>query len=248
MARSRSDGGVADRARLARVSLPRDRFATRLAASPLLADGGMGTLLFSRGIPQRACLDELATSRPDLVGSLHREYLDAGADLIETLTFGANRFRLEPYGLAAEAARFNRRAAQVAREARDVSGRDAWVGGSIGPLGPPTRELRHPEDPAIRAAFREQIDGLLEGGADVLVIETFFDLRHLLLAVDEARAAGDIPVIASMTFGEDLVLADGTTPAAAVRALTAAGVDAIGVNCGVGPQATIDALAQLGSP
>jgi methionine synthase / methylenetetrahydrofolate reductase(NADPH) len=248
MARSCSVGGAAARARLARVSLPRDRFATRLAASPLLADGGMGTLLFSRGIPQRACLDALATERPDLVGTLHREYLDAGADLIETLTFGANRLRLEPYGLAAEAGRFNRRAAQVAREARDVSGRDAWVGGSIGPLGPPTRELRHPEDSAIRAAFREQIDGLLEGGADLLVIETFFDLRHLLLAVDEARAAGDIPVIASMTFGDELVLADGTTPEQAVDALTAAGVDAIGVNCGVGPIATIDALARFGAP
>ena len=117
------------------MSLPRDRFAARLAAAPLLADGGMGTLLFSRGIPQRACLDELATTRPDLVAALHREYLDAGADLIETLTFGANRFRLDAYGLADEAGRFNRRAAQVAREARDVSGRDAWVGGSIGPLG-----------------------------------------------------------------------------------------------------------------
>ena len=230
------------------MSLPRDRFATRLAASPLLADGGMGTLLFSRGIPQRACLDALASERPDLVGTIHREYLDAGADLIETLTFGANRFRLDPYGLAGDAGRFNRRAAQVAREARDVSGRDAWVGGSIGPLGAPTRELRHPDEAAIRAAFREQIDGLLEGGVDLLVIETFFDLRHLLLAVEEARAAGDIPVIASMTFGDDLVLADGTTPEQAVEALTAAGVDAIGVNCGVGPIATIDALARFGAP
>ncbi|HEX5827145.1 MAG TPA: bifunctional homocysteine S-methyltransferase/methylenetetrahydrofolate reductase [Candidatus Limnocylindrales bacterium] len=228
------------------MSLPRARLADRLAAAPLLADGGMGTLLFSRGIPQRACLDELATSRPDLVATLHREYLDAGADMIETLTFGANRLRLDGFGLAPEAGRINRRAAQVAREARDVSGRDAWVGGSIGPLGPPTRELRHPDDAAIRAAFREQIDGLLEGGVDLLVIETFFDLHHLALAVDEARAAADVPVIASMTFGEDLVLADGTTPAVAVDALTRAGVDAIGVNCGVGPLTTLDALAQLG--
>jgi methionine synthase / methylenetetrahydrofolate reductase(NADPH) len=230
------------------VSLPRDRFASRLAAAPILADGGMGTLLFSRGIPQRACLDELATTRPDLVATLHREYLDAGADLVETLTFGANRFRLDAYGLATEVGAFNRRAAQVAREARDISGRDAWVGGSIGPLGPPTRELRHPADAAIRSAFREQIDGLLEGGVDLLVIETFFDLHHLLLAVQEARRAGDVPVIASMTFGEDLVLADGTTPEQALEALTAAGVDAIGVNCGVGPIATMDALARIGSP
>jgi methionine synthase I (cobalamin-dependent)/5,10-methylenetetrahydrofolate reductase len=227
-------------------SQPRDRFAARLAARPLLADGGMGTLLFSRGIPQRACLDELAATRPDLVAAIHREYLDAGAELIETLTFGANRLRLDGYGLAQEAGRFNRRAAQVAREARDVSGREAWVGGSIGPLGAPTRELRHPDEAAIRAAFREQVEGLLEGGVDLFVIETFFDLGHLLLAVDEARRASDLPVIASMTFGEDLVLADGTTPQIAREALMAAGVDAIGVNCGVGPQACIDALAQLG--
>ena len=230
------------------MSLPRSRFAARLAAGPLLADGGMGTLLFSRGIPQRACLDELAATRSDLVAAIHREYLEAGADLIETLTFGANRMRLGGFGLANSAAPLNRRAAQVAREARDVAGRDAWVGGSVGPLGPPTRELRHPDEATIRAAFREQIDGLLEGGVDLLVIETFFDLTHLLLAVDEARRAADVPVIASMTFGEDLVLADGTTPEAAVAALTAAGVDAIGVNCGVGPLAGIDTLARMGAP
>src|SRR4029453_11355323 len=195
-------------ARLAAMSLPRDRFAARLAAAPLLADGGMGTLLFSRGIPQRACLDELATTRSDLVASLHREYLDAGADLIETLTFGANRMRLDGFGLASDASRLNRRAAQVAREARDVSGRDARVGGSIGPLGAPTRELRHPDEAAIRAAFREQVDGLLEGGVDLLVIETFFDLRHLLLAVDEAHRAADVPPLAAGTFGGDGGLAD----------------------------------------
>ncbi len=229
------------------MSQPRARFAARLADRPLLADGGMGTLLFSRGIPQRACLDELAATRPDLVGTIHREYLDAGADLIETLTFGANRLRLDGFGLAAQAGRLNRRAAQVAREARDVSGRDAWVGGSIGPLGPPTRELRHPDDATIRAVYREQVDGLLEGGVDLLVIESFFDLHHLLLAVEEARRAADVPLIASMTFGEDLVLADGTTPAEALAALTDAGVDAVGVNCGVGPLACLDALAQLGS-
>ena len=228
------------------MSLPRARFAARLAERPLLADGGTGTLLFSRGIPQRACLDELPATRPELVGTIHREYLEAGADLIETLTFGANRIRLDGFGLAAQAGRLNRRAAQLAREARDVSGRDAWVGGSIGPLGPPTREMRHLGEAVIRAAYREQIEGLLEGGADVLVIETFFDLAHLLLAVDEAHRAADIPVIASLTFGEDLALSDGTTPAAAAAALVRAGVEAIGVNCGSGPLACIDALEGFG--
>jgi methionine synthase / methylenetetrahydrofolate reductase(NADPH) len=224
----------------------RERFRARLAASPLLADGAMGTLLFSRGVPQRACLDELPSTRPDLISAVHREYLEAGADLIETATFGANRIRLGSFGLAGEAHRFNRRAAQVAREARDVAGRDALVGGSIGPLGAPTRELLHLDESRIRAAYREQIDGLLEGGVDVLVIETHIDLGHLLLAIDEARRAADLPIVAELTFGEDLALPDGTTPEAAVVALLAAGVEAFGVNCGVGPQACLDALEAMG--
>jgi methionine synthase I (cobalamin-dependent)/5,10-methylenetetrahydrofolate reductase len=227
----------------------RQRLRERLAERPLLADGGMGTLLFSRGIPQRACLDELPTTRPDLIGQVHREYLDAGAELIETASFGADRIRLAVHGLSAEAHRFNRRAAQVAREARDVAGRDALVGGSIGPLGAPTRELLHLDDAAVRAAFREQIDGLLEGGVDLFVIETFVDLGHLLLAVDEARrASADLPILASLTFGEELALPDGTTPETAVEELGSAGVDVIGVNCGVGPQACLDALARMARP
>jgi homocysteine S-methyltransferase len=223
----------------------RERFAQRLAVAPLLADGGMGTLLFSRGLPQRACLDELAATRPDLIGSIHREYLGAGADLIETASFGANRIRLAAYGLAHEAHRFSRRSAQVAREARDVSGREVLVGGSVGPLGAATRELIHLDDARVRTAYREQLEGLLEGGIDLFVIETHVDLRHLLLAVEEARRAADLPIVAELTFGEDLTLPDGTTPEAAARALAAAGVDAIGVNCGVGPQACLDAVEAM---
>jgi methionine synthase I (cobalamin-dependent)/5,10-methylenetetrahydrofolate reductase len=229
------------------VTTPRDRFRQRLERAPLLADGAFGTLLFSRGIPQRACLEELATTRPDLVGSLHREYLEAGAELIETSSFGSNRVRLAEFGLGPGAHTFARRAAQVAREARDVAGRDALVGGSIGPLGHPTRDLLHLDESAVRAAYREQIEGLLEGGVDVFVIETHVDLGHLLLAVEEARAASDLPVIAELTFGEELALPDGTTPEAAARALSDAGVDAFGVNCGVGPQACLDALEAMGS-
>jgi methionine synthase I (cobalamin-dependent)/5,10-methylenetetrahydrofolate reductase len=224
----------------------RERFRERLAASPILADGGMGTLLFSRGIPQRACLDELPTTRPDLINAIHREYLEAGADLIETATFGANRIRLAGFGLASQAHVFNRRAAQVAREARDVAGRDALVGGSIGPLGAPTRELLHLNEAKVRAAYREQIDGLLEGGVDLLVIETHADLGHLLLAIEEARRAADLPILAELTFGEELALPDGTRPDVAGRALAAAGVEAFGVNCGVGPLACLDALEAMG--
>jgi len=223
----------------------RDRFRARLAVRPLVADGATGTLLFSRGIPQRACLDELVISRPDLVGTIHREYLDAGADIVETATFGANRVRLAGWGLGEIAARLNRRAAQLAREARDVAGRDALVAGSIGPLGRPSHGDLGVGDAAARAVFREQLDGLLEGGVDLLVLETFHDLDQLLLAIGEARAATGLPIIASMTFGEELGLADGRTPEAAAAALAGAGVDVIGVNCGVGPSASLDALGRM---
>jgi methionine synthase / methylenetetrahydrofolate reductase(NADPH) len=227
----------------------RQRFRQRLGAGPLLADGAMGTLLFASGVPQRACLDELATTRPQLVGSIHRAYLEAGADLIETATFGANRVRLGVFGLSAETSRFNRAAARVAREARDVAGRDVLVAGSIGPLGAPTRDLLRLDESRIRQAYREQVDGLLEGGVDLLVLETFVDLRHLLIAADEARrATADLPVVVQLTFGEELELADGSSPAAAAAALAGAPIDVIGVNCGAGPHACLEAIEAMDAP
>ena len=226
----------------------RARFRDRLAVGPMLADGAMGTLLFSRGIPQRAVLDELVRTRPELIGAIHREYLAAGSDLIETATFGANRVRLGPYGLGDQAGRLARRGAQLAREAREVAGRDVLVAGSIGPLGAPTREILHLDDNAVRAAFRETIDGLLEGGVDLFWFETFSLIDHLAIAIAEARAAAaDLPIVALLTFGEDVVLADGTEPGkAAVALAVAADVDVIGVNCGAGPVGCLEALSALG--
>jgi methionine synthase I (cobalamin-dependent)/5,10-methylenetetrahydrofolate reductase len=231
------------------ASHQRRAFAARLERAPLLLDGAMGTLLFSRGVPQRSSLDELVESRPDLIGAIHREYIDAGADAIETNSFGANRLRLAPFGLADAAGRLSRKAAQIAREARDVAGkRDVLVAGSIGPLESPLHGPDAPKEVAVRAAFREQIEGLLEGGADLLLFETFSDLDELLLGIGEAKALSDLPIIAQMTFGEDLVAVDGTSPQTAATALARAGVDAIGVNCGVGPQICLDALTQMGRP
>lgn len=226
----------------------RARFRDRLATGPLLADGAMGTLLFSRGIPQRAVLDELVRTRPELIGAIHREYLAAGSDIIETATFGANRVRLAPYGLGDQTGRLARRGAQLAREARDVAGREVLVAGSIGPLGAPTREILHLDDNAVRAAFRETIDGLLEGGVDLFWFETFSLIDHLAIAIAEARAAAaDLPIVALLTFGEDVVLADGTEPGKAAVALAAAAdVDVIGVNCGAGPVGCLEALSAMG--
>ena len=196
------------------TSHQRRLFAERIANAPILLDGAMGTLLFSRGVPQRASLDELVISRPDLIGAIHREYIEAGADAIETNSFGANRFRLAPYGLSANAAALNRKAAQIAREARDVAGkRDVLVAGSIGPLESPLHGPDAPREEDVRAAFREQIEGLLEGGVDFLLFETFSDLGELLIGISEAQALGDLPIVAQMTFGEDLIAVDGTSPA-----------------------------------
>jgi methionine synthase / methylenetetrahydrofolate reductase (NADH) len=230
------------------ASSARRSFAQRVAARPLLFDGAMGTLLFSRGIPQRASLDGLVISRPELVSAVHREYLAAGADVIETCTFGANRFRLAAYGLAPQAGQLNRTAAQLAREARDVAGREALVAGSVGPLAAAVHGPQRPGLPDVRTAFQEQVEGLLEGGVDLLVLETFNDLDELLAGVEVTRSLCDLPIIAEMTFGEDLAAIDGTNPQTAATALAAAGVDAVGVNCGVGPLVCLDALSGMGRP
>jgi methionine synthase I (cobalamin-dependent)/5,10-methylenetetrahydrofolate reductase len=208
----------------------------------------MGTLLFSRGVPQQSSLDQLVLTRPELVGSIHREYVTAGADAIETCSFGANRIRLAPFGLSAEAGHLNRRAAQLAREAREVAGRDVLVAGSVGPLASAARQPLPLSRGQAEAAFREQIEGLLEGGVDLLVLETFGRLDELLVAIALARGLSDLPVVAEMTFGEELRATDGTTPAVAARALAEAGADAVGVNCGAGPVVCLDALSGMSSP
>jgi len=224
----------------------RRAFASRIAARPLLFDGAMGTLLYSRGIPQRASLDELVSTRPDMVAAIHREYIAAGADAIETCTFGANRFRLAPHGLADRAGPLNRRAAQLAREARDVAGRgDVLVAGSIGPLLAPARGSTGVGAGDVRAGFREQVEGLLEGGVDLLLFETFGRLEELLDGIAVARSLCDLPVVAEMTFAEDGTASDGTSPEAAAVALAGAGVDAAGVNCGVGPILCAEAVARM---
>jgi methionine synthase I (cobalamin-dependent)/5,10-methylenetetrahydrofolate reductase len=227
---------------------PRRAFGERLALRPLLFDGAMGTLLFSRGVPQQASLDQLVLTRPEIVAAVHREYIAAGADAIETCTFGANAVRLEPFGLGGDASRISRRGAQLAREARDVAGRDVLVAGSVGPLSSAMRAPLQMTAGRVAAVFREQVEGLLEGGVDLLVLETFGLLEELLQGLDVVRSLCDLPVVAEMTFGEELRSLDGTTPEEAARALAAAGADAVGVNCGAGPVVCLDALSAMVSP
>ncbi len=171
------------------TSHQRRAFAERLARAPLLLDGAMGTLLYSRGVPQRASLDELVETRPDLIGAIHREYIEAGADVIETHTFGANRLRLAPFGLAdgrrcSTAARPRSRARRVTSPAAATCSWPARSGRSKRRSTVPMP----PQKPPMRAAFQEQIEGLLEGGVDVLLFETFSDLDELLLGIERGRA------------------------------------------------------------
>ena len=227
------------------TSPARRAFAERIAERPLLLDGAMGTLLFSRGTPQRASLDELVLSRPEVVTAVHREYIAAGADIIETNSFSANRVRLAQLGLADRTLVINRRAAQLAREAREVAGVEVLVAGSIGPISSPLHGPGHVSTLAAAEAVGEQLEGLLEGGIDLVQLETSSDLAHLLAAIEAARRLSDLPLVASLTFGEDLRMADGSGPAVAAAALHRAGADVIGVNCGSGPIAGVDALGEL---
>ena len=175
----------------------------RLAAGPILADGAIGTMLYAAGASLDESFDALNLSRPELVLDTHRAYLDAGADLLETNSFGANRFKLEAFGLADRVREINKKAVRLAREAREITGRPALVAGSVGPTGRTLAPFGVVSPEAVRAAFREQIEALLEGGVDLLVLETIGSLDEMTEAVGAARDACDLPIVASMTFAED---------------------------------------------
>ncbi len=217
----------------------------RLRRGPLLADGAVGTMLHARGAPLEACLEELNLSQPDWVRELHLAYLKAGADLIQTNTFGAGRPRLEEVGLGRRVRDIVFRGVKLAREAREISGQSAWIGGSVGPLGRRARSRDgRLHETLVRDAFREFTGVLWEAGCDAVIIETFSDLDELALAVEAARET-DLPVIAEMTFGNEGVTALGATPAEVAHALAALGVDVGGVNCSQGPARVLDAIVAM---
>src|SRR5437763_1908312 len=189
-------------------------FLRRLALDPVLCDGAMGTILLARGAPSTRAFDELNLTDPRLVGGIHREYIAAGAEVIETNTFGANRVRLTPHGLAARVREINLHGVKIARDAREVAGENVFVAGAMGPLGRPLAEVREMDPQVVCNIFREQAEGLLEGGADLLIVETFGDVEELALAVEAIRAACDLPVVAQLTFDEDGLTLAGQTAAA----------------------------------
>ena len=206
----------------------------------------MGTLLYQHGASFAESFDGLNLSNPALIESIHRDYLGAGAGLIETNTFGANAIRLAPHGLQEDVRRIARQGVKVARAAREVVGIDAFVAGSIGPLGRPLEPFGHISVAEAEGYFRATAEGLLEGGCDCFILETFQDLNEILAALRSVRRLTlEVPVIAQMTFGDDGKTFYGHTPTLAVQMLRQAGAAVVGINCGVGPQPTLEVLEEM---
>jgi len=220
-------------------------FIARLAERPLLSDGAMGTMLYAKGVPLDACFDVLCVNEPQIVQGIHAEYIRAGSDGVETNTFGANRFKLGVHGLAGRVREINRQGARLARDVRESMGRDIFILGSMGPLGKYLAPLGAIEPDEARAAFREQAEGLLEGGVDALIVETFSDLMEIRLAVEAIRSVTDLPVVAQVAFTDDGVTFLGQTPTEVARALRELPIQALGANCSVGSSVLYDILEQM---
>jgi len=220
-------------------------FLTRLEQGVLLADGAMGTELYARGVPFDQCFDELNLTAPDLVRSIHLDYIESGAELIETNTFGANTFKLAGHNLADRLEEINRAGARIGREAVDLSGRTVFVAGSMGPIGRPVAPLGSVTPEEVREAYAEQASALVAGGVDALILETFTDLSELIEAVRGVRAVANVPLIAQMTFTQEGKTLLGHGPREIVDALERLNVEVIGANCSVGPQGMLEVMAQM---
>ncbi len=206
-------------------------------------DGAMGTLLYSRGVFVNVCYDELNLSRPELVEGIHQEYVAAGAEILETNTFGANPVKLSSYGLETRTEEINEVAARLARKA---AGTDVAVAGAIGPLGIRIEPWGPTSLDEATEHFRRQIRGLLAGGVDAIILETFSDLTEIACGVRAARAESDVPVIAQMTVGQDGKSQYGTSASQIAQGLLETGADVIGLNCAVGPAVMLDAIEEMG--
>src|SRR5829696_3785555 len=207
-----------------------------------VVDGAMGTMLYGRGVFLNVCYDELNLRQPELVREIHREYVRAGAELIETNTFGANPIKLATCGLADETEHINAVAAGLAREA---AGERAAVAGAIGPLGIRIEPFGEMSVEEARVAFSRQVRGLIDGGVSGFVLETFSDVAELRAALEAIRNLCDLPIIAQMTVGTDGKTHYGTDPETFGPELEAMGADVIGVNCSVGPHGVLEAVEKL---
>ena len=223
-------------------------FLRRLKTAPLLCDGAMGTLLYAKGIFINRCYDELNLSQPDLIRGIHQDYLNAGAEVIESNTFGANSFRLGRHGFADKVREINLAGAQLARDVvhKKESQQEFFVAGSVGPLGVRIEPLGKTSLQEAQAAFREQISALAEGGIDVVFLETFGALEEIHQAILAARDVDkDLPVVAMVTIDEDGNCLDGASPETFGAKLTEWGADVLGCNCSVGPVAMLEAVERV---
>ena len=220
----------------------RESFLERINKRPVVCDGAMGTVLHSKGISLNRCYDELNAGVPQLVKDVHLAYVKAGAEVLETNTFGANRFRLQKFGLGERVREFNLAGVRLARE---VAGEDLYVAGAVGPLGIRLEPLGVTSLEEARAAFREQIAALVEAGIDLIVIETMTDLNEAHQALLAAREAGQFPVVVQMTVQDDGSTPTGTPPEDFARSLDEWGADLIGINCSVGPAVVQETLERM---
>lgn len=220
-----------------------DEFQQRLRDSVLVADGAMGSYLYETLGAQR-CVDELNATRAEEVFRVHMAYLEAGAHIIETNTFGANRNKLSAYGLEDRVTEFNHRGVKIAREAREAARHEVLIGGSIGPPGI-FRDAREATPENLREIFREQAEALEERGVDFFVLETFGNPAELAAAVDAIRSFSQLPIVAEMTYSEEGSSFSGARPKDAWGILHERGVQVIGANCSVGPQDHLRILQEL---
>ena len=217
---------------------------SRLQKGPVLCDGAMGTLLYSNGIFINRCYDELNLSQPDLIRQVHHDYFQAGADIVETNTFGANAFRLGRHGCADKVRDINLAGVKLAREA--AKSFDGAVAGSVGPLGVRIEPLGKTSFDEAHAAFLEQIGALNEAGVDLLILETFGYLEEIRQAIRAAREINpNLPLVAQVTIDEDGNCLDGASPETFAAKLTDWGADVVGCNCSVGPVAMLDAMERV---
>ncbi|HZD95609.1 MAG TPA: bifunctional homocysteine S-methyltransferase/methylenetetrahydrofolate reductase [Candidatus Sulfotelmatobacter sp.] len=223
---------------------------TRLKQGPVLCDGATGTLFYAKGVFINKCYDELNLTQPDMVRNIHQEYLNAGAEIIETNTFGGNSFRLARHGLADKVAEINLKGAGLAREAADAfnlkKATNVLVAGSVGPVGIRIEPLGKTSREEARESFREQITVLVQGGVDLIMLETFGYLEELHQAILAAREVSpSTQIVAQVTIDEDSNCLDGASPETFTAKLSDWGVDVIGCNCSVGPVAMLEAIERI---
>jgi len=222
-----------------------DDFNQRLAQGILVADGAMGSLLYE-AVGQQRNVEELNATHPEAVFRVHQAYVESGAQIIETNTFGANRHKLSAHGLGERVVEFNHRGVKIAREAREAAKHEVLIAGSIGPLGI-ARQVRDLPREQIFAYFREQAAALEERGVDFFLLETFSDVEELATAIEAIRSFSKMPVVAELTYSEEGTTFGGTRPQDAWEMLKNASVQAVGANCTIGPQALLPVLRELAS-